>query len=95
MDFNIVFSEEKNQLLKSTRGVSFDEVVDCLRGDDLIADVMHPSSERPHQRLYIVKIKNYAFAVPYVFNEENKVIYLKTVYPSRKYTKLYIQGEKL
>ncbi len=91
MAFGIRFSEEKNQLLKATRGIGFDEVIRHLRGGALLADKKHIGKARSHQRLYIVKIENYAYVVPYVINEQKQEIFLKTVYPSRRFTKLYIR----
>lgn len=93
MAFNITFNEEKSQLLRATRGVGFDEVVDALSGGGLLADIRHPGLKRSHQRLYVVKIKKYAYAVPYVINEAKNEIFLKTAYPSRALTKRYIKGD--
>jgi len=43
--------------------------------------------------MYILKIDNYAIIVPYVENDNE--IFLKTAFPSRKYTKRYgLKGEK-
>ena len=44
----------------------------------------------PHQRIFVVVIDNYAYLVPYVEMEDE--IFLKTVIPSRKFTKLYLRG---
>lgn len=90
MAFNINFNEEKNQLLKATRGVGFDEIIEAMRKGDLLADVAHPSKSRPNQRLYVVRIKEYAYAVPYVANIKRNEIFLKTAYASRALTKKYI-----
>jgi len=43
--------------------------------------------------MYILEIDNYAIVVPSVENENE--IFLKTAFPSRKYTKRYgLKGEK-
>jgi len=44
--------------------------------------------------VYVIAIKNYVYAVPYVKNEEKHEIFLKTVYPSRVLTKKYMKGDK-
>lgn len=93
MAFTINFSEEKNQLLKATRGIGFDEILAAIRNQDLIADLSHPNSKRTNQRLFVVRIKQYAYAVPYVINPSKNEIFLKTVYPSRALTKEYIRGD--
>lgn len=87
MAFTINFSEEKNQLLKATRGIGFDEVIQHLKDGDLLADKIHVAKGRSHQRLYVVKVGDYAYVIPYVINLQSREIYLKTVYPSRRFTK--------
>ena len=39
------------------------------------------------QRMYVVAIDNYAYIVPFVDDENER--FLKTIFPSRKYTKIY------
>ena len=55
--------------------------------DVLAADII---KKYPNQKVLIVKIKNYVYAVPYVINRKKGVIFLKTVYPSRVLTKKYL-----
>ena len=93
MAFGIRFNEEKNQLLKATRGVSFEEILDTIRAGYLLADIAHPSRKHTHQRLYVVRIHEHAYAVPYVSNPLKREIFLKTAYPSRALTKKYIKGD--
>jgi hypothetical protein len=92
MAFTISFNEEKDELLKATRGIGFDEVIRHLKSGDLLADKENPSQSRSNQRIYVVRIGEYAYAVPYVINDHKQEIFLKTVYPTRAYTKLYIKG---
>jgi uncharacterized DUF497 family protein len=94
MAFSIRFNEEKNQLLIATRRISFEDVQDAIEKDDLLADITHPSQKHPHQRLYVIKIKGYVYAVPYVINTKSWEIFLKTIYPSRLLTKQYMKGGK-
>jgi len=50
------------------------------------------NQSRSNQHIYILEINNYAYVVPYL--EMENEIFLKTVFPSRKYTKLYdLKGE--
>ncbi|HUD44534.1 MAG TPA: toxin [Patescibacteria group bacterium] len=94
MAFSIKFNEEKNQLLKATRRVSFEDVLEALKKKKLLADIAHPSQKHSRQRLYVVKIKQYAYAVPYVIDTRKQEIFLKTIYPSRILTKIYLEGGK-
>lgn len=42
--------------------------------------------------MYVMAIDNYAYIVPFVDNDDE--IFLKTIFPSRKYTKIYLaKGE--
>ena len=95
MAFKIRFSEEKNQILKATRGIDFEEVILLLAKGKLLDDKQHPDSDKSHQRIYIIQIDTYAYVVPYVINSQREEIFLKTIYPSRKYTKKYIKTGEL
>lgn len=93
MAFSIRYSEEINQLLKATRGISFEEIRNAIESGNLLADIAHPSLKRSHQRIFVVRVQKYVYAVPYVINNNEQYVFLKTVYPSRALTKLYEKGE--
>lgn len=85
----INWNSTKNQQLIAERGISFEDVVFCIQQGRLLDDVEHPNSDKyPGQRLFVVNIDGYVHLVPYV--ESRKEIFLKTVIPSRKATKLYL-----
>ena len=75
----------KSERLKRTRGVSFEEII----GADLIGIKKHPS--RKNQNIMLFKYKRHIWIVPYVV--EKDYIFLKTLFPSRKYTKEYKKGK--
>jgi uncharacterized DUF497 family protein len=75
---------EKKELLKRTRGISFEDAVQA----DIIDVVAHP--KQPHQRILLVEYQDYVWAVPYVENDQE--IFLKTIYRSRQFTRLYRKG---
>lgn len=58
---------------------------------DILDDIANPSSKYSHQRMLVLKINNYAYIVPYI--ESNDEIFLKTVFPSRKHTAMYITNK--
>lgn len=93
MDYVVEFSQEKNELLKSTRNISFEEVLQCIQNGKLLDNKIHHNKLRSNQRVYIVNINTYAYVVPYVIDKKAKKIFLKTVYPSRIYAKRYFEGE--
>ena len=89
----INWNSTKNQQLISERGISFEDIVFYLQQDKLLDDIEHPNSEKyPNQRVFVINIDDYVYLVPYI--ENKKEIFLKTVIPSRKATKLYL-GESL
>ncbi len=86
---DIRWDYSKNEKLKFERDVSFEAVLVSITQGNILDDSIHPNQEKyPNQRLLIVKIKNYAYLVPYV--ETNTEIFLKTIIPSRKATKQYL-----
>ena len=81
---------QKNEIIKQERGISFEEIAYLIESGQIIGIEENP--RRPNQKLYILAIENYAFIVPFV--EDDKEIFLKTAFPSRKYTKRYgLKGE--
>ena len=94
MAFTIKFNEEKNQLLKATRNISFEDALESIKKKKLLDNIAHPSKNHPRQRLYVIEIRGYIYAVPYVINIEKEEIFLKTIYPSRVLTKQYKKGGK-
>lgn len=83
----IIWDEDKNQKLKSKRNISFDEISEIiLRKEHL--DILENQS-RPNQLIFVVKINNYIHAVPFVIDDQSKIV-LKTAFPSRKLHKKYM-----
>lgn len=76
----------KSERLKKTRGASFEDI---LKGK-LIGIKKHP--KKKHQNIMLFEYKHYIWIIPYVI-EENGDIFLKTLYPSRKYTKMLRDGK--
>ena len=87
---SIRYSLEKNEILKSSRNISFEDVILALEHGYLLDDVEHPNKEKyPNQNIFIILIviKDYVYLVPYV--EDDTSIFLKTIIPSRKMNKKY------
>lgn len=90
MEYKFAYSAEKDLILKESRKVSFKDIIDIIKTGGLLDDVDHFNKEKyPNQRIFIVKLKNKLYAVPYVKDEIKKVIFLKTFYPNRKLKKIY------
>ena len=85
------WSHEKNELLKQTRGVSFEEAVHHIENDEVLDVRKHPNQERyPHQKIFVIEHSDYVYLVPFVEDEEE--IFLKTIIPSRRAKKEYRDG---
>lgn len=87
------WNEQKNAHLKAMRGVGFEDVVNAIAEGNLLTVLQHPNAGKyPNQKVYIVRIHKYAYAVPFIENSE--VYFLMTIYPTRKYTKLFLSNQK-
>jgi hypothetical protein len=87
------WSEEKNRLLKARRRISFEEIVLCIQEDKVVTVLEHPNKSRyPNQFLYLIETHQQIYGVPFVVNSEEGVVFLKTIYPSREYTRQYLEG---
>lgn len=83
------WDQNKNELLKKERGITFEEIVFLIENDGVLAIENHPNHKKyPDQRIYVVSIDNYAYLVPFI--EKEGTVFLKTVIPSRKATRKYI-----
>lgn len=85
---NIHWDEAKNKKLKETRGVSFEHVAHMILEKKYLAVLENPA--HPDQMIFIVRYKSYTYVVPFVIDTDDNII-LKTIFPSRKFHKLYAQ----
>ena len=84
------WDEAKNELLKRERRISFEEVIFHINGGDLLARLNHPNSAKyPHHEIFVVLAGNYVYMVPFI--EDGEKYFLKTVIPSRKLTKKFLE----
>ncbi|WDN90207.1 hypothetical protein BuS5_03178 [Desulfosarcina sp. BuS5] len=84
------WNSEKNELLKCKRGISFEEIAYLIESGQILSIEENPGHS--NQKIYIIKIDQYAVVVPFVETEEE--IFLKTAFPSRKYSKHFgLKGE--
>ena len=84
------WSPEKNEMLRIDRGVSFEAVVVAIETGGLLDILAHPNQAKyPRQRILVVAADDYAYLVPFV--EDEDCYFLKTIIPSRKATRDYLQ----
>jgi uncharacterized DUF497 family protein len=82
------YNDQKNLKLLQERGIGFEDIIAILDTKGYLAIIDHPNPTKyPHQKIYIVAIDGYAYLVPFE-RRGNKCVF-KTIYPSRKITRLY------
>jgi hypothetical protein len=87
------WNPQKNEWLKRERNVSFEKVIFHLSKGDLWKLSDHPDrTNYPGQKIYFVVIDNYVYLIPHVIEKE--YIFLKTIIPSRKATKIYKKAKE-
>ncbi len=86
------WDQEKNEQLILERGLSFEVITVAIEAGDLLEIVPHHNpSQYPIQKVIIVNVEGYAYLVPFI--EEDDYFFLKTIIPSRKATRDFIQNE--
>jgi hypothetical protein len=86
------WNPEKNELLKADRGISFEEIVLAIEEGGLRDILVHPNQNRyPGQVVLVVSFQDYVFLVPSV--EEEAYYFLKTIIPSRRATRDYLEKD--
>ncbi len=84
------WDEEKNENLKTSRNISFEIIVIQIEMGKILDILEHPNKRKyKNQRIFVVEYENYAYLVPFI--EEDEKIFLKTIIPSRKATKTYLE----
>ena len=83
------WNPEKNEQLRSERGISFEEILFHIEHGDVLDILEHPNQERYlGQQIFVVAVEEYVHLVPFV--EDKTEVFLKTIIPSRKATKKYL-----
>jgi len=91
MDFD--WNVEKNQIIKQKRKISFERIIVAIEEDHLLDILDNPNKDKySKQVLLIVEVEDYVYVVPCVI--ENEVYFMKTIFPSRKYTDEYLPGKR-
>lgn len=86
MVFN--WDNKKNDWLKKNRNIGFEQIVISIENGDILDVLENPSKLYKGQILIIVNYNNYAYVVPAV--KTDKEYFLKTIFPSRKFTIKYL-----
>ncbi len=84
--YKLEWDKDKNQQLKKSRGVCFEAVHDLLMQETEVLVMKHHNvKDYPHQWEMYLDINGYTHCIPFV--QKGHVIFLKTIFPSRKMNK--------
>ncbi len=84
------YNAEKNAKLKNERGISFEQIIHCINNGKLLDVIKHHNQEKYiDQQFLVVDVEDYVCLVPFV--QTSNRFFLKTIFPSRKHTKLYLK----
>ncbi len=83
---NIIWDKGKNKTLKLDRNLSFEIFADLILDKKYLDILENPA--RKDQMIFIIEYKEYTHVVPFIIDDEDNIV-LKTVFPSRKFHKIY------
>lgn len=87
------WNREKNQILKTQRGIAFEDVVTAIEEQRVLNRINHPNPKKyPRQKILIIETDGYAYLIPYI--EDKQKIFFKTIIPSKKATQHYLINKK-
>jgi len=82
----ILWDGKKSRKLIAERGLSLETFASLILDKKYLAILKNPS--RMEQKIFIIPFENYTYVVPFTIDRNQNII-LKTVFPSRKYHKIY------
>ena len=86
----VQWNADKDALLRSDvsrGGIGLAECAVAIEEGRILDELPNPA--RAGQRIFVLEFGGYAYVVPYV--TDGGVIFLKTVFPSRKHTAEYLE----
>lgn len=86
----ILWDKDKNRKLIAERGLSLETFASLILEKKYLDILVNPA--RKEQKIFIIPYQKYTYVVPFVIDSDQN-IFLKTVFPSRKYHKIY-RGKK-
>jgi len=90
-DVQYIFDDEKNRKLKEKRGIGFEDAILAIHDGKILGIKKHPNIIKyPNQFIAALQIGNYVYQMPFVISGE--LIFLKTIYASRKAKKYYYKN---
>ncbi len=83
------WNQDKNKELIELRNISFEDVLFYIQNGAILDILEHVNQAKYlNQKYFVINISDYIYYVPFV--EDKEKIFLKTIIPSRKLTKIYL-----
>jgi len=82
----ILWDSGKNKKLIAQRGLSLETFASLILEKKYHVVLKNPVRE--DQKIFVIPFNDYTYVVPFIIDREKNII-LKTVFPSRKYHKMY------
>jgi uncharacterized DUF497 family protein len=82
----IIWDDEKERKLIAERGLSLEAFASLILKKEYHEILKNPS--RPEQKVFVIPYLGYTYVVPFFIDDKQNIV-LKTVFPSRKYHKIY------
>ena len=86
-NFYYKWDENKDNNLIQTRNISFIDIIYAIKNKMVLEIIDNPSGNFNNQKCFVINIDNYAYLVPFIISGND--IFLKTIYPSRKFSSIY------
>jgi uncharacterized DUF497 family protein len=87
-----IWDEEKNDVLKKTRNISFERVILAIEEKNIVDIFDHPNQKKYKGQVFIlIEVDEYVYVVPAYISSSAENCHLITIYPSRKYTSRYLR----
>jgi len=84
----------KNEWLKKERNISFEQIIFHLSKGDVWKISDHPDQMNyPGRQIYFVIVEGSIYLVPHVVEREH--IFLKTIIPNKKATRIYQEEQEI
>ena len=92
MNINFRYNFDKNTELLKSRNIGFEEIICAISAGNLL-DIRnhHNQTKYPNQQIMYVRILEEVYAVPFI-KEDKNTIFLKTLFPSRKARKFFLNS---
>ncbi len=81
---------EKNKKLIEERNILFEMCLLKIQSEEIL-DILY-NKNYPKKKIFVLEIKNYIYLIPFIETDEE--VFLKTIIPSRKFTKKYLLNKK-